>query len=580
MSRPGYSIHSLPRLARTVRPLSVNQIVHLVRQRLSLSFRRGGTRGPVHASDVRPRADFALSAGIVNAERRLIDGCFRFINESRDIGSVIGQGWHPDAARLWRYNLHYFDFLKDTDTQTPSRDDFSLRLMASWHEHNGPDSEDAWDPYPTALRCVNWIKYLHGRRRRTADAPDWLLDSLAAQVGVLERNIEYHLRGNHLFKNIVALIFAGIFFEGRAADRWRNTGLSLLRAELGEQFLPDGGHVERTPMYHALCVEDCLDCFNVLRANPGLASADVIESLAGVIRRGLRCLLALTRPDGELAAFSDTAPGIAPTTAQLLGYASDLGIEVASLAQGDVYTISLPDSGYYGYRRGTEYLLLDCGAMGVVYQPGHGHCDLLSFEWVLAGRSLIVDSGVFDYGVTPERHFARSTAAHNTVVVDDREQGEIWGAFRLGRRPKMFSASVARDEHGNLRLAGKHDAYRHLPGGVEHRRTLTRDFSRGLVVVDELNGRGRHRATARFHFAPGCRLSRHQDVIAVCMADGTEMVRVSCSDNVTLRVGESEHYPAFGARTTVPVLELDWHGELPARWESRFDVALLDPGTG
>ena len=35
-------------------------------------------------------------------------------------------------------------------------------------------------------------------------------------------------------------------------------GLKLLNAELEEQILPDGGHYERTPMYHALVFEDLL----------------------------------------------------------------------------------------------------------------------------------------------------------------------------------------------------------------------------------------------------------------------------------------------------------------------------------
>ena len=45
----------------------------------------------------------------------------------------------------------------------------------------------------------------------------------------------------------------------------------MLRRELPEQFLHDGGHFERSPMYHALLTHGLLDLVNVLPESDPLA---------------------------------------------------------------------------------------------------------------------------------------------------------------------------------------------------------------------------------------------------------------------------------------------------------------------
>jgi uncharacterized heparinase superfamily protein len=35
-------------------------------------------------------------------------------------------------------------------------------------------------------------------------------------------------------------------------------------------------------------------------------------------------------------------------------------------------------------------LIVDCGPVGPEYQPGHSHCDTLSFELSLGGKRVVV----------------------------------------------------------------------------------------------------------------------------------------------------------------------------------------------
>ena len=85
-----------------------------------------------------------------------------------------------------------------------------------------------------------------------------------AQMNFLKSNLELDIGGNHLVKNIKALLWASQFFEGPEADRWRELGLKLLRKAIEEQVTPDGAHFELSPAYHVQVFADLLECYSVL----------------------------------------------------------------------------------------------------------------------------------------------------------------------------------------------------------------------------------------------------------------------------------------------------------------------------
>src|SRR5207237_3863965 len=111
--------------------------------------------------------------------------------------------------------------------------------------------------------------FFSSRRRHTRFKCDWSSDVCssdlkgASPVGpqalALEARLETHLLANHLMKNIKALMFAGALLGAPESSRWWAKGEKLLKRELAEQILADGGHFERSPMYHAEALEDLLD---------------------------------------------------------------------------------------------------------------------------------------------------------------------------------------------------------------------------------------------------------------------------------------------------------------------------------
>jgi uncharacterized heparinase superfamily protein len=173
------------------------------------------------------------------------DGKPTFLNQSGRIDEP-GDWNSPEMPHLWLYNLHYFDDLNAESAQT--RVAWHRNLIRRWIEENPPFAGTGWEPFPCSLRIVNWIKWvLNGNELQ----PDWS-QSLALQAAWLEKHIEWHLLGNHLFANAKALVFAGMFFDGKDADRWLRKGLNILEREIPEQILGDGGQFELSPMYHSI----------------------------------------------------------------------------------------------------------------------------------------------------------------------------------------------------------------------------------------------------------------------------------------------------------------------------------------
>ncbi len=401
----------------------------------------------------------------------------RFLGREGDVRSA-GDWNAPGRERLWTYNLHYFEWLDAPDAER--RDDWGRALVARWVRENPPGEGAGWEPYPLSLRVASLVRWAAAGN----ELPREMVESLAVQARYLRASLEHHLLGNHLFANAKALVFAGAFFAGDEAAGWLAKGLALLRREIGEQILEDGGHFERSPMYHALLLADLLDLLGLARAYPS-AIGDADERLwRATAERMRRWLAVMTHPDGDIPFFNDAAFGVAPRAAALDAYAQRLGLEPAAAPEDGLH--HLASSGYVRLQRGPAVALVDVAEIGPRYLPGHAHADTLGFELSLFGRRALVQSGTSSYEPGPERLRQRSTEAHNTVVVDGADSSEVWASFRVARR--AMPVDLVLEEQGDELVVGcAHDGYLRLPGRVMHRRTW-RLGERGLHVSDRIGG--------------------------------------------------------------------------------------------
>ena len=453
----------------------------------------------------------------------------RFLNLECEI--LTSADWNAtDASKLWLYNLHYFEDLLATDGHL--RETWHNEGLERWIEENPPGTGNGWEPYPLSLRIVNWIKWsLAGHPLSVR-----VRHSLAVQVRFLRANLEHHLLGNHLFANAKALVLAGCFFEGPEADRWRAKGLALLHRELAEQMLPDGGQFERSPMYHSLFLEDLLDLFNLARTYPGLIEPGRIDDWKAAAKAARQWLVLMTHPDGQLALFNDCAIGVAPSPEELHAYARRLELGPISLPSKGIH--QLHTSGFLRYDSESACAILDVGEIGPSYLPGHAHADTLSFELSLYGERALVDSGTSLYEIGEERLRQRSTAAHNTVMVDGADSSEVWSSFRVARRASAHGL-VVDEVDGQLRVRCGHDGFMRLPGRVYHSREWV-FAERQLAIKDRVDGRF-ERAESFLHLHPS--LTPSEDGV-LALPDGRTLSYAF--DGGTPQLLEGTWHPRFG----------------------------------
>lgn len=446
--------------------------------------------------------------------------------------------WHaPTLSRLWRYHLHYFDYVSDLmiwSAMGHPSDAFDAfqGLADSWMDGNQNLAGDGWHPYTISLRVVNWVHALTAFQPQLSEEKRFykrFLGSLYGQGQILANDLEMDVRGNHLLKNLKALIWLGTVFEGVEPQQWLGRALELLEVELAEQVLPDGGHFERVPGYHLNVFRDCLEIGIWLRRNQDTS----LFWLDTALRRMINYLVAILPPDGKVPLLKDTALDAAPSPNNLLT-ASALYFDLATSKYSDEFrlyplllfglpgwkkfktwpqmdssrsSVVLPATGHCVMRDDSkgDYLIFDVGRPCPEYLPAHAHADLLSYELMVDEQRVIVDSGVYEYTAGPWRDFFRSTRAHNTVEVAGENQSEVWESFRVARRARPGQL-VWETRDSYVVAQGQHDGYCRLSVPVLHRRTIVWQKARFWLVVDELLGEGITSVASRVHFHPQVRL--------------------------------------------------------------------------
>jgi uncharacterized heparinase superfamily protein len=449
--------------------------------------------------------------------------------------------------KLWLYQLHYFDDLNAADAGV--RGEWHRALMDRWIAENPPGSAIAWDPYPISLRVVNWIKWhLSGTGRlREGD-----LASLAQQVRYLVPRLEYHLLGNHLLENFKTLLIAGCFFAGTEADGWREAGLRGLREQLADQVLADGAHNEFAPMYQGILAEGLLDAMNAMQ----YLGFTVPDWLAGTARRMVGWSLAIAHPDGDWPQFNDTALGAAPRPQELTSYLQRLGYM-------PIHPAATANECFARRSWGDCVLVADLAGLGPDHNPGHGHADNLTYELSIGGRRVVVDTGVSTYEVDDTRARERSTAAHNTVQIDDSNSSEVWHSFRVGRRAR--TSRVAPESAAEKSIAAEHDGYRFLPGAPVHRREWSWSDS-GLAIVDRVRSRASHRIRSYIHLHPNYNAALAADGSCAVEEGARTIARIVAENWMQLNVVDYQYAPGFGRRIPGKCIELIGHS---AAGESR-----------
>lgn len=394
---------------------------------------------------------------------------FIFLNINHSFGAEVNWNFN-NYGKLWAYNLNYFDFLN----QSAIKKSEALLLIKDYIDRS-EELKDGLEPYPTSLRCINWIKYLSKEQLKD----EVINKSLYNQYLRLLDNLEYHILGNHLLENGFSLLFAAYYFKN---DKFYSKSKRIIEKELNEQILNDGAHFELSPMYHQIILERIFDCLWLIKLNNYKHDIEFVSTLKCYSEKMLSWLNKVTFRDGNIPMVNDSTYGIASNTSSLKKYSKKLNI--------DSLDVKLSDSGYRKFKNKLYELFIDVGKIGPSYQSGHAHADTFSFI-LHTSEPIIVDPGISTYNIGKVRDSERATINHNTISIENKNSSQVWSGFRVGNR-----ANVILIKDNKESLIAEHDGYKNI--NSSHKREFFIEKSK-INIKDTINKSLKGKASFHFH---------------------------------------------------------------------------------
>lgn len=464
-----------------------------------------------------------------------------------------------------------------------------------------------------ALRIIVWTWFFHVFK----NSPGWqdhkfqasFLKTLFLHGDFTLRHLERSdINGNHFTANAAGLVFAGLFFKGcKDAHRWIKTGWDILLEELPRQVSSDGVDFEGSTSYHRL-VTELFFLPAVYREVHGLDTPGFYQER---VRAMAQFTKAYTQPDGNAPFWGDADDArTLPFGGQnmndhryLLGIIglqwqdSDLqsafsgsksevfwllgGLAASSLPDKDFPAISVsesfPDGGYYVLCDDENHVFIDCAPIGLSGRGGHGHNDCLSFELVLAKEKLITDCGTYLYTASyEERNNFRSTAYHNTPIIDSKEINRFIRKDYLWNMHDDAYPEVTefKTSTGKSTVKAGHSGYKRLPGFVSQSRKFDLyHIKKRLCIEDTFRGKGRHEIRIPFHFAIGVSVKKERGACLCLISKSGKIFYLEWEpgkleyNTEIARVSER-----YGITSEISRFQLMYTGHLPVTFRYRFQA--------
>src|SRR5229473_1235355 len=408
--------------------------------------------------------------------------------------------------------------------------------IENWAGNSPPMSGPLWIcGQESSLRILAWSFALYSFLHSPATTPQraaLLLSMIAAHAWRTMQTVGYarSQRSNHLFSEAVGLWTAGTLYpELRDAAAWQIQGSRLLREAVHDQITPEGAYLQDSFNYqrmvlHLLLWTLRLSEIHKIKLDPEIRTRTTaaFEFIGRFVdpesghapNHGSNdgsCILPLAACDyGDFRPLLRLGSRVLdrPTVLQpgpwdeaalwLYGKPAKSERESADREPADrkpAHTVTSA-AGYHRVGTSNSWALVRAGH----YTRRPFQADQLHVDLWWHGLNLARDAGTYLYnGEPPWNNGLASTAVHNTVTVDRRDQMRRAGRFlwldwaqASGRSfSTSSSASLSKTSADSPNgFEGEHDGYRRL--GVKQRRMVQCVTEDAWVIVDDLLGAGEH----------------------------------------------------------------------------------------
>lgn len=507
---------------------------------------------------------------------------------------------YNDREWYWGINRHsHWSILADTYWAT--RDEKYAREFVEELEDwvvNRPvvtdgthNSSPSWRTIEAGIRMqMTWpgvYQHFLNSPSFTPQANLLFMMSLVDHARHLEKN---PTGGNWLLMERNGLLHIGVLYpEIKESAHWRRLAIETLDSELARQVYADGFQFELTTTYHRVCIQNFREPLDICRLNSVELPAEYQTNLL----RMYDAVMYLVKPNGYVPATNDADARI-DTVSESGKWAdahSDMSDGAKRFSRQDMLYVATDGkegvppaqvshefayAGFYVMRgawsKDSLYLIFDAGPFGA----GHQHEDKLSFEAYAYGQTLLFDPGRYSYADPVYGPWIRSTAAHNTCLIDGKGQGRA-------SQPESDRKWITSSPAGNVWLNEKGFDYAegsydegygpNLDKSVTHHRSVMFIKDGYWLIEDRFQGIGKHTVNTLFHFAQGKVEPDEKTLACVTRNDGRPnlLVYPADSQNVKVSIREGSESPCQGwlsgeynHKVPAPVADYEWAGELPS----------------
>lgn len=429
------------------------------------------------------------------------------IGQREDIG---------DIRTNWELNRH-FQFVGLAKNYYVTNDEKYLSelqdLFYDWNKQNLFLHGVQWvSAMEVAIRIVSW-SYMYAFLEKKS-VPDDFLRQISNGIIVMAEFVMRHRArfssaNNHLIVEMLGVAVAGILFN---CDKWINYSISILTEEFPKQNYPDGVNKEMSLHYQVFEME-AYGIVAILIKRNGLSIPSIwMDYLSNMSQFVADCcgdygetIVFGDNDEGKILDFCGKIDNHYHYVLHLMGIVlskkyteCNLPENIQWLATNDELNeyrnyncykanlVSHYEKGGYTILRSNDRKVLigiDHAEMGFGSIAAHGHCDALSIQVKKEGKTVLADTGSFNYHVPKkQREIDRITSSHNTVSLDKREQAQMLGPFLWGERYKIRGCSInGTDKDVQITSIIKY-------AGANHKRTIIYDYNRTIKIIDEVAG--------------------------------------------------------------------------------------------
>lgn len=407
-----------------------------------------------------------------------------------------GQPWLNDTIMhtpFWARHVGGFCFLDDLRALGGDVARQAARhLVKSWAQHHKRPKIQQLDCNITATRISNWLLHFDFFGQTASnDFVSLMTSTLIRDAQALSHFPQKHIDPTYSLRIAKALILTGLCVTEQ--EKCLERGMQLLRQALDENILYDGGHISRNPQTLLDWACDCIDIYYTMQRTHYYEA----DFLPAALDRMAAALRFFNLPAGELPNFHGTYhPQCDKLSAFFKIYDNNKKRKSAAC---------LENTGYYKLQKARVSLIADGGSVPSFKYNSNSHASAGAFELYIGKEKLITNCGshplLLDFA-----HSLKYTAAHSTLVLDDRNSCEILPHGHIGRAPEVPQVTYRELSDKSLSLDIAHNGY--MP---THATTHARHFEMsqdGLTIkgmdslISEMHRPAPLEYCLRFHLHP------------------------------------------------------------------------------